>query len=1671
MHLIANEILEKNYVINSKLISDLNTKHDTISILKYLEEFTNSYRLKEVRGKALITAMKNLAINQSNPKLQFESLHQDLREARRSFHEKSQLKELARKERKIQDWTREDITEWVNIVKLRKKDTSILKSDIKSELLAVICRALRIHNNDDQFTMRDTQLCAVLLFVDAKLQNVGRFAEIATSEGKTLISAVLAVCLSLDGNNVYLVTSSSVLAEDGFQNMSGFYSLFNIGVGNISSKEARKGTTSSEQMLEKLYKNQVLYGDAASFEADHLNCSYLQKNYKGGSNADYLIVDEVDSMLLDKGSNVLYISHTIPELRWLRIIFIDIWRMVSNTSDSADTAISRKIKMKYTLSKKHLHFPHFLLKFVQDRIPIWINNARKAKEMKQNIPYILASGNDDDGKVTIIDSDTGVEQKQTQYSYGLHQFLQLKEGNKLSSESLKAVFVSNVGYFSRFKGRIFGITGTIGEENATKLLSDLYTVDFYKMPRFKAKLCKKESSQLFKSSERKLYECAIFASVAKRKATQPILFICETVKSCKQLYSMLKKCVKEENLFCIYETEKYDEFRRRMETIAITYGDVIISTNLAGRGTDVYISKDCDAKGLHVVLTFIPPNLRVEKQAFGRTARGGQNGSTEYIVLVEDLKDTEFEFKIENYKEVMRVKEDSRLRNIRKRELQQIQFEEELFTRFAKKLEQIKSELQQPAHFKTGFAYLFKFANKLSNEEIETKLHIIINRWAFWLDSIQPLLQLLHDNPDEKKQVITEKFDHFTQDLFKIMKTNETLCQSPSDFVKVSKVFDEIGEDTKSIDILTEGLQNEKEFNEILYYYRGISYLKLDCSKKLVMTRQQARHDLKQAEVRIEKRISNLEELLGFFDMMQKLCSSDESSVESRNIVPMFRNQIEAEIHLYEQHIDHFLRPSLGHCFDDNTFKMIPMVHQDEAESRDILEVILRHVSPSIIKPLRLSMKVRMCKNTLYIGDNPLDFKVLDLSLEEPKLSPLLQELINSSSRVLEIEQLKDVIVTRDEVIEMIKKSEFLCITEEYILIEIGFDDFRFVSEFKETNEHYKNIGKILGEKNMQAVPEEEILTEFQNFLSIEDSKRLYKNLIQGGYLIKRFHIKGNISANACNSLKLDNEKLTGLPPSLQPIHSILFSWVVIDGKICPNLDSKFLKINPQSNSRDNEVRDIVNILISSGILKRPKVNWSLSSHFQKEDKRQNEIKAEFQWKTTTLHFIKIYKDSVLISDLRKTFNKFHLNDPDEKITQDEINDKFQEYLDQISDLLINSVGKIKTLEYMKIDKQYKHLSECYTGSSSLPPELFDLMSEDFDRIPSLREKIPWWSSGAFYVSILGILQIAAGVTVGVLSGGILVNLSMMLISEGGSDLMFAIQSGWGGTFSWKSYGIHKAFSVACSLATGGLGGITGGSWATIIALEIAEEIFKKTVLTVGRYVVQGVGTSLLNMTIEKGLDMLRGSVITMAKTTFDIWKTSSQAFFRAQERLKNSLGQLYKSSYRKGQAENIVINAKNAFGTSSTTSLIYHQLQNSLQKVASFYACKVSEKLGAALGHGFIDKVLQLYNILKTLFSSLSNSLENTIQRFTLEYMNKLSKHFEDEAVVLEKKREHVSAHTEQLDPTRCEAFIQTYTSNLDSEIVEEGLKTFQYETLEPTMKQVGARWLHGKCNRWFKG
>ncbi|XP_043954106.1 protein translocase subunit SecA-like [Gambusia affinis] len=285
-------------------------------------------------------------------------------------------------------------------------------------------------------------------------------------------------------------------------------------------------------------------------------------------------------------------------------------------------------------SEGSCYIPGFLSDLVESKLKVWIENAFHAQSMEKDHEYILESH----GIVPVDYSCTGVVENFMTWCDGLQQFLEMEHVFKLSDMNIITNYMSNVGLLQKYKSQIYGLSGTLGQQAEIETMRKIYEgIKTCQIPSYKRRKLF-EVQGLIMTNERRWIEKICEVVVEQSQSTthvgqRAVLVVCETIKFANTIDQALKEKVKNKMLYINNNRDNSAIFAKELGA-----GDVVIATNLAGRGTDFQVSESVkDAGGLFVAQTFLPANARVEAQAFGRAGRQGSPGSAQLIICSRHL--------------------------------------------------------------------------------------------------------------------------------------------------------------------------------------------------------------------------------------------------------------------------------------------------------------------------------------------------------------------------------------------------------------------------------------------------------------------------------------------------------------------------------------------------------------------------------------------------------------------------------------------------------------------------------------------------------------------------------------------------------------------------------------------------------------------------------------------------------------------------------------------------------------------------------------------------------------------------------------------------------------------------------------------------------------------------
>jgi len=448
----------------------------------------------------------------------------------------------------------------------------------------------------------------------------GKIAEMKTGEGKTLTATLPLYLNALSSKGAHLVTVNEYLAKRDAEWMSLIYNYLGLSVGVLQNHL-------NDRQRKEEYQKDILYATNNELGFDYLrdNMKFRLEDYvQRGFN--YAIVDEVDSILIDEARTPLIISGSSDESSKL---YIEANKVVSSLSKN-DYEIDEKEK-NIILTEQGIDKVEKAFKiknlYAVDNINVLhhINQALKAHHLfKRDIQYVVR-----DGEVLIVDEFTGRILPGRRYNDGLHQAIEAKENVKIERESQTLASITLQNYF-RLYTKLAGMTGTALTE--AEEFYKIYKLDVVSIPTNKPMIRQDHSDIIFVNKNAK-YKYIINDIRERYKKGQPILIGTISIESSEYLSLILKS----ENI--PHEVLNAKNHAREAEIIAKAgeAGHVTIATNMAGRGTDIKLTKESkDAGGLYILGTERHESRRIDNQLRGRSGRQGDPGESRFYISFED---------------------------------------------------------------------------------------------------------------------------------------------------------------------------------------------------------------------------------------------------------------------------------------------------------------------------------------------------------------------------------------------------------------------------------------------------------------------------------------------------------------------------------------------------------------------------------------------------------------------------------------------------------------------------------------------------------------------------------------------------------------------------------------------------------------------------------------------------------------------------------------------------------------------------------------------------------------------------------------------------------------------------------------------------------------------------
>jgi len=449
----------------------------------------------------------------------------------------------------------------------------------------------------------------------------GKIAEMKTGEGKTLAATMPLYLNALEGKGCHVVTVNDYLAKRDAQWMGPIYEFLGLSVGVIVH-----GMDDEERR--KAYHADITYGTNNEFGFDYLRDNmkfnlndYVQREF------NYAIVDEVDSILIDEARTPLIISGPSEEStdKYYRIN-----QIIPRLKKDVDYSVEEKSRTVVLTEEgvahveKLLNVPN-LYEPKNIEIVHHVNQALKAHTLfKRDVDYLVK-----DGQVIIVDEFTGRVMPGRRYSDGLHQALEAKEKVKIEKENQTLASITFQNYFRMYK-KLAGMTGTADTEAAE--FKKIYNLEVVVVPTNMPMIRADYNDLIYKTEKEKIK--AIIDEVKElNRQKRPVLIGTISIEKSELLSRHLTRAGIKHHVLNAKNHEKEAEIVAQ----AGQPGMVTISTNMAGRGTDIRLGDGvAEAGGLHILGTERHESRRIDNQLRGRSGRQGDAGSSRFYLSLED---------------------------------------------------------------------------------------------------------------------------------------------------------------------------------------------------------------------------------------------------------------------------------------------------------------------------------------------------------------------------------------------------------------------------------------------------------------------------------------------------------------------------------------------------------------------------------------------------------------------------------------------------------------------------------------------------------------------------------------------------------------------------------------------------------------------------------------------------------------------------------------------------------------------------------------------------------------------------------------------------------------------------------------------------------------------------
>lgn len=465
--------------------------------------------------------------------------------------------------------------------------------------------------------------------------NDGDIAEMKTGEGKTLVATLPVVLNAMTGRGVHVVTVNDYLAKRDATEMGKLYEFLGLSTGVVLSggydDEARKAA----------YACDITYGTNNEFGFDYLRDNMkFRKDDKVQRGHNFVIVDEVDSILIDEARTPLIISGPTNRTLDGYVKANEVAKQMIKGEPADPNDKTSKPTGDFTLDEKNravmiteagiskaekLFGVDNLYSLENAVLSHYLDQALKANYLfEKDVHYVVK-----DGQVVIVDEFTGRLSEGRRFSEGLHQALEAKEGVKIQEESQTLADITFQNYFRLYE-KLAGMTGTAQTE-ATEF-AQIYKLEVVSIPT-NVPVKRIDQNDLIYKTEKEKFNAVIAEIKRLNSKGQPVLVGTASIEKSEKLHELL---VKEKIAHSVLNAKNHEK-EAQIIAEAGAKGAVTIATNMAGRGVDIKINDEVrNLGGLYILGTERHESRRIDNQLRGRSGRQGDPGESRFYLSLED---------------------------------------------------------------------------------------------------------------------------------------------------------------------------------------------------------------------------------------------------------------------------------------------------------------------------------------------------------------------------------------------------------------------------------------------------------------------------------------------------------------------------------------------------------------------------------------------------------------------------------------------------------------------------------------------------------------------------------------------------------------------------------------------------------------------------------------------------------------------------------------------------------------------------------------------------------------------------------------------------------------------------------------------------------------------------